>query len=195
MSSAVRKAAALVSNLDRLRLAYAALVTTQVLLLGLYELHRLPRSVALTGGLATSLCGPSLSLRISLHVFHHPRRSRYLDLGSVALSYLVTCLSFAVIYALIFDRDAHAFNLPASTPGLGLGGAIYFSVITITTTGYGDISPASGLARAAVCWEVIVGLMYQVFVFSLVASLIRSPYASEARVPSAVGTRAEVSTS
>ena len=175
VTSAVRRAAALVSNLDRLRIAYAAVVTTQVLLLGLYELHHLPRSVALTGGLATSLCGPSLSLRISLHVFRHPRRSRYLDLGSVALSYLVTCLSFAVIYALIFDRDAHAFNLPASTPGLSLGGAIYFSVITITTTGYGDISPASGLARAAVCWEVLVGLMYQVFVFSLVASLIRSP--------------------
>ena len=173
MTFTVRRAAALVSNLDRLRIAYAAMVTTQVLLLGLYELHRLPRSVAFAGGLATSLCGPSLSLRISLHVFRHPRRSRYLDLGSVALSYLVTCLSFAVIYALIFDRDAHAFNLPASTPGLDLGGAIYFSVITITTTGYGDISPASGLARAAVCWEVLVGLMYQIFVFSLVASLIR----------------------
>ena len=175
--AAVRRAAVLVSNLDRLRIAYAAVVTTQVLLLGLYELHHLPRSVAFAGGLATSLCGPSLSLRISLHVFRHPHRSRYIDLGSVALSYLVTCLSFAVIYALIFDRDAHAFNLPARMPGLDLGGAIYFSIITITTTGYGDISPASGLARAAVCWEVLVGLMYQVFVFSLVASLVRGPAA------------------
>ena len=37
---------------------------------------------------------------------------------------------------------------------MSLGTAIYFSVVTITTAGYGDITPASGLARAAACWEI-----------------------------------------
>ena len=89
------------------------------------------------------------------------------------MSYVVTCLSFAIIYVVIFDRNAHAFSLSRDVAsGLDLGAAVYFSVITITTTGYGDIAPVSGLARAAVCWEVATGLLYQVFVFSLVASLI-----------------------
>ena len=163
-------------NVDRLRLAYLAVSGAQLALITLYELHLLPRLAALIGGLGTALCGPSLSLRVSLHVFRSPRSSRRLDLSTVALSYFVTCLSFAIIYVVIADRDRHAFNLATGvTPGLGLGAALYFSIITITTTGYGDIAPASDLARAAVCWEVTTGLLYQVFIFSLVASLISRP--------------------
>ena len=79
-----------------------------------------------------------------------------------------------MIYLIISDFDFEAFHQPSG--GLmGLGTAIYFSVVTITTTGYGDITPASGLARAAACWEIFTGLLYQVFIFSLAASLVAAP--------------------
>ena len=169
-------------DVDRLRLAYLALTCAQLGLVALYELHLLPPELALAGGLATALCGPSLSLRISLHVFRTPHRSRRRDLGTVALSYVVTCLSFAIVYIFIAERDPHAFSLAAGAgASMSLGAGMYFSIITITTTGYGDIAPVSDLARAAVCWEVATGLLYQIFVFSLVASLISKPPASEFR--------------
>ena len=162
--------------IDRLRLVYAVLVLAQVVTISLYELGHLRREAAVTAGLATSLVGPLLSFLVAMHTFRHRRSSRALDVASVAASYAVTCTSFAVIYLLISEFNPGAFNQPVGTHGaMSLDAAIYFSVVTITTTGYGDISPASGLARAAACWEIITGLLYQVFIFSLAASLIPMP--------------------
>ena len=63
--------------------------------------------------------------------------------------------------------------LPAgATTPISLGTALYFSIVTITTTGFGDIAPLTGLARIATCAEIATGLAYQVFIFSLAASLL-----------------------
>ena len=178
-SPSSRRAALRISRLaiDRLRWVYAALVLTQVVTILSYESGRLTKVVAVTAGLATSLAGPLLSLLVGIHTFQL-RRSRAADVASVAASYAVTCVSFALIYLIISDFDPDAFTLPvrARVP-MSLGTAIYFSVVTITTTGYGDISPASDLARAAACWEIITGVLYQVFVFSLAASQFSTPHA------------------
>jgi hypothetical protein len=49
--------------------------------------------------------------------------------------------------------------------------ALYFSIVTITTTGFGDISPRSPLAKALVCTEILFGLAYAVLIFSVFAGL------------------------
>jgi hypothetical protein len=46
---------------------------------------------------------------------------------------------------------------------------IYYSFVTMTTLGYGDVIPANGPARAASALEAIVGQMY---VAILVARLV-----------------------
>ncbi len=175
-SSSPRSFATTRLAIDRLRLVYAVLVLAQLLTISLYEMGRLTREVAVTAGLATSLVGPLLSFLVSIHIIRHRRSSKALDIASVAVSYAVTCTSFAVIYLIISDFNPEAFNQPSGRHGpVSLAAAIYFSVVTITTTGYGDISPASDLARAAACWEIVTGLLYQVFIFSLAASLISTP--------------------
>ena len=161
--------------IDRFRAVYAALVLTQVATISLYELGRLTSDIAVVAGLATSLAGPLLSFLISVHTLRHRRTSRTLDVASVAASYAVTCTSFAVLYSIISEFNPGAFNSPPPGGVMQFGTAVYFSVVTITTTGYGDISPVSGLARAAACWEIVSGLLYQVFIFSLAASLIAAP--------------------
>ena len=159
--------------IDRLRLAYALLVVVQLTCIVLYENALLPHYVEYSVALATSLLGPVFSLAVSLHIFSHRRRSRALDIVSVAATYLVTCVSFAILYAEIDSNDLHAFLLPAGSGArISLGTAIYFSIVTITTTGFGDIAPFSGLARIATCAEIATGLAYQVFIFSLAASLL-----------------------
>ena len=161
---------------DRWRGIYVTIVGIQVGTVVLYELGMLANGIAAVAGSATSLAGPLLSFLVSLHIIRHRRASKALDVASVALTYVVTCLSFAVLYIIIADKDAAAFNPPPNQQKpFGLGTALYFSIVTITTTGYGDISPASSLARLASCWEIITGLLYQVFVFSLVAALIATP--------------------
>lgn len=169
--------------IDRLRAGYAVLVLLQIGCVILYYSGLLPQKAALVVSLVTSFPGPAFSLAVSLHIFSHRRASRVRDIVSIALTYLVTCTSFAIIYVITSDRNPLAFTLPGgSGPPLTFGAALYFSTITITTTGYGDIAPLSGLARFVSCLEVMTGLAYQVFIFSLAASLLSAVPASATRV-------------
>ncbi len=161
---------------DRLRVVYGTTVGIQVVTVILYEIGVLPNTIAAIAGTATSLAGPLLSFLVSLHIVRHRPASKAVDVASVALTYVVTCLSFAVVYLVIFDSNSASFSVPVTMKGhFGLGDALYFSIVTITTTGFGDISPASGVARIFACWEICTGVLYQVFVFSLAAALIATP--------------------
>jgi hypothetical protein len=46
--------------------------------------------------------------------------------------------------------------------------AVYFSYITITTTGYGDLTPAAPLGRLLAALEALIGQIYLVTVVALV---------------------------
>jgi hypothetical protein len=50
---------------------------------------------------------------------------------------------------------------------------MYFSIVTIATVGYGEILANGRLARTLVSFEILVGVAYQVFFFSVIAGLIR----------------------
>ena len=159
-------------TMDKLRTSYAVLILLQVACVTLYYGDLLPQEAALLLGLVTSLLGPAFSLAVGLHTFSHRRASRMRDVATIAITYLITCTSFAIIYVIICDREVHAFTVPGGSATLTFGAAMYFSTITITTTGYGDIAPLSGLARFVTCLEVGAGLAYQVFIFSVAASLL-----------------------
>lgn len=47
----------------------------------------------------------------------------------------------------------------------------YFSLITITTVGYGDFNPAEVVGRAAAAWEAIIGQIYLVVVVARLVTL------------------------
>jgi hypothetical protein len=84
----------------------------------------------------------------------------------VLSSYALTLYAFAVIYTAISVGNPAAFNQP-----LSFGAAIYFSVVTAATVGYGDIIPISPWARFAVVAEIITSFMYITGLFSVVAGL------------------------
>jgi hypothetical protein len=75
---------------------------------------------------------------------------------------------YAFLYrvaAVLSDRPF--FAQPGAEDGLNY---IYFSFITLTTTGYGDLSPAFGPGRMLAVTEAIVGQLYLVSVVALVVS-------------------------
>jgi len=47
----------------------------------------------------------------------------------------------------------------------------YFSLITITTVGYGDFDPAGVFGRAAAAWEAVIGQVYLVVVVARLVTL------------------------
>lgn len=90
-------------------------------------------------------------------------------IGSICI-YLLLGLAWATLYLLILELLPEAFNGLEAKPWLtNLFNALYFSFITLTTVGYGDISPQLPVAQFFVFMESIVGSFYLAI---MVASLV-----------------------
>ncbi len=81
--------------------------------------------------------------------------------GAISI-YLLTGFVFSQIYELIlvFRPDAIAFDTKNFIGGLQTGDMIYFSFVTLATVGYGDLTPADPISRAACVIESVIGIMY-----------------------------------
>jgi len=89
--------------------------------------------------------------------------------GSIALYFLIGFI-FAMFYTILLQFSPDA--LKGIETGLwydNLPTAIYFSFVTLTTLGYGDISPITPIAEIIVILEAVTGMFYLAIV---VASLI-----------------------
>ena len=92
------------------------------------------------------------------------------DIVGAICIYMLLGLIWAILYLLLALTTPGAFNGLPQAPWLdNFSAAVYFSFVTITTLGYGDISPALPVARFLVIMEAIVGVFYMAI---LVASLI-----------------------
>lgn len=85
--------------------------------------------------------------------------------------YLMAGLSFAMIFSILEIVQPGSFaGLGQAAPSYGKEAQfVYFSFITLTTLGYGDITPATPFATTAAYLEAIFGQMY---IAVLVASLV-----------------------
>ncbi len=79
-------------------------------------------------------------------------------LGAVA-AYLLICLSWAGVYAAIEIAKPGSF-VAGGEPIKRWGDYFYYSVVTITTLGYGDMLPVSRPARAFAALEAVSGVFY-----------------------------------
>ena len=101
------------------------------------------------------------------------------------ISYFLVIYEYAISYTLLSRLDAHAFNIGTLT----LFDAIYFSVTTAATVGYGDIVPSSTLARIFVMAEILTTFAYVVFIFSVLGSSVRASNLSRDAPPGEKQTR------
>jgi hypothetical protein len=85
------------------------------------------------------------------------------------ISYYLMGITWAVLYALLDQVVSSAFTV-ALVHGYAITDALYFSFVTLTTLGYGDIAPAHPLTRALATTEALIGQIFlAVFVARLVA--------------------------
>jgi len=78
----------------------------------------------------------------------------------IAVTFALLAVGFAVAYTLLPGCVSAVWAKEPGQP-LSLGYAIYFSVVTMTTLGYGDVyaSPESGLGQFLLSFQVILGYM------------------------------------
>ena len=82
--------------------------------------------------------------------------------------YLFLGMAWAVAYTLMDQASATAFS-PSGAFTESLSAAAYFSLVTQSTLGYGDITPAAGFPRMAAAVQAVVG---QVFLVITVARMV-----------------------
>ncbi|MCP4288275.1 MAG: hypothetical protein GY792_28220, partial [Gammaproteobacteria bacterium] len=99
--------------------------------------------------------------------------------------YLLLGAVFVPAYGLV---DTLTFELSDGTLHAFVGGStgadelfawqdfIYFSYVTLTTLGYGDILPTTMVAKAAVAFEAIIGVMYLTIIMARLVSLYSADF-------------------
>lgn len=92
--------------------------------------------------------------------------------GAIA-AYLLIGLIFAGAYELVGALAPGAFlrnGAPMATHALG-GDFVFFSFVTLTTTGYGDMVPVHPVARSLALLEAITGQLFLAVVLARLVSL------------------------
>lgn len=128
-----------------------------------------------------------VTVLVALHVFGPGRVTAHRVQGAVLL-YLNVAALFAITYGVL---EAHAPGavapnaggaLPAA-PGARTAALSYFSLATITTTGYGDLAPVHPFARSLANLESIFGQLFPATVLARLIALHLAQGNNAARTP------------
>jgi hypothetical protein len=90
-------------------------------------------------------------------------------LAATAL-YLILGSAFAALYGLIFWIDPNAFT-SVTGDAVGWQQLLYYSYVTLTTLGYGDVLPVGHVAQSVAAFQAIVGTLYTVLLLSRLVGL------------------------
>jgi hypothetical protein len=96
------------------------------------------------------------------HAVYAPGRITSQRLQGAVVVYLTVALIFASAYCLIWELRPDAFrNLaPSADVQTETAALLYFSLATLTTTGYGDIVAVDPFARSLANLESVLGVFY-----------------------------------
>ena len=147
------------------RLRRIGLVATLVLLITTLSLG-LVASEAADGWRLALLAVAQFSaiLAILNRITRHQRVTFQTIMGGVSAYALLAFVMASVLHSLALITSANTLDGVVAA-----GDYIYFSFVTLTTVGYGDITPATELAKRLAVVEAFVG---QVFLITFVARLV-----------------------
>ena len=112
-----------------------------------------------------SLCGAAFILftiiQMLIFIYSHKEVTRDMIVGA-AVVYLLMALMWSFLFGVVETLHPGSFNIPE---GQDIGASrhfLYYSFVTLTTLGYGDITPVTALARSLCILEAVIGQLYLV---------------------------------
>jgi hypothetical protein len=115
-------------------------------------------------------------------IVYAPRVDSEVLCAAVA-GYLLSGLAWSLAYTLLsrLDPNSFVFTLgPKSDQSMNAFTGLYFSFITLSTVGYGDIVPVSSVARMLAIVEAMFGMFYMTLLIARLVSLYSSKSSPEA---------------
>ena len=131
-----------------------------------------------------TLSSAVFSLLLSGVVFHHIFRAGHVSVhrisGAVA-AYILIGLVFAFLYDAIERLAPGSFNFEtAGARGIALNDPMaYFSFTTLTTVGYGDVTPQTPLTQSLTNIEALIGQLFPAILISRLVALEIMPRADD----------------
>jgi voltage-gated potassium channel len=119
------------------------------------------RWLTIVGGACEAAFLGALTVAILAHIFREQDVSADTIAGAIVV-YLLMAVMWSQVYLVMETLRPGSFVFSGATGALPLPLLKYFSFVTITTVGYGDITPATAGARALANLEAVVGQLYLV---------------------------------
>jgi hypothetical protein len=101
-------------------------------------------------------------------------------LGAIA-AYVIVGLAFAEVYAIISMWVPDAFSMSEVARLRSAHEFVYFSMVTLSTLGYGDITAAHPLARSFAMLEALIGQLYPTILIAWLVGMHMSDAAKQKR--------------
>ncbi len=174
--------AGIVAVADRKRVLVIAIVLAIPAIAGRWINHfrpdLIPPAVFLAGGLVLIAFVIATLLRFVLRA---PSVNTEVLCASIS-AYLMLGLMWTMAYWLVDQlTPGGAFSFNTNTGAHSMSGftGFYFSFITLSTVGYGDITPVSRLARWLAAMEAMTGLLYVAVLIARLVSLYSAPKSND----------------
>ena len=122
---------------------------------------------AVMGHIVSMLFLGYLAAVILAHIFREKEITADMIMGAICVYFLLGWL-WSDIYALLEILKPGSFQ-PPQGPVAQMWDYVYFSFVTLTTLGYGDVTPVSDAARSFAILEATTG---QLYIAVLIAKLV-----------------------
>lgn len=113
-----------------------------------------------------------LAALVLVQVFREGPITSYRIQGSIVV-YLLAGFAWAAAYEVVYFAWPGAFQAAQNVAGEGRisHGLLYYSFVTLTTLGYGDITPVHPVARSLAIGEALVGQLYPAILIARLVSM------------------------
>jgi hypothetical protein len=168
-------------SLARTRWAYYAgwiLAVASLMISAIEYGTAIPTLIVLSSGVTFAFCMLTMIIALRQVVLERVVNTNRLA-GAVSV-YLLMGLNWAIVFQFLALANPGAFTGLEGSSDRSFLNLLYYSFVTLTTLGYGDIAPLSPVARALAYLEAVSGVMYvAILVASLVGSFSAGPSQKE----------------
>ncbi|MEM1108855.1 MAG: ion channel [Planctomycetota bacterium] len=130
----------------------------------------IPISLHALADAALALCGIITLVMAMRWILLARRATPALISGAVSI-YLLAGITWAIVFHALESLHPGSFSAPGTSAIADASDLYYFSFVTLTTLGYGDVNPITAPARSISVFEAVFGQIFLVVLLGRLVSL------------------------